>query len=52
MYKSKFSMWEMILRRFLMIKFEVFLRYHLSNTRNISMIVSVRGRVDGLGNAL
>ena len=52
MYKSKFSMWEMILRRFLMIKFEVFLRYHLSNTRSIALLGSFRGIFGGLGGEL
>ena len=31
---------------------EIFLRDHLSNTRSIALLGSVRGRVGGLGDAL
>ena len=36
MYKSKFSMVNMILRRILTIPCKMFLRYHLENTRSIT----------------
>ena len=52
MYKSKFSIGNMILRRVLMILCEVFLPDHLSNNRRISLIGSGRGIVDGLGYTL
>ena len=52
MYMSKFRMVDMILRRFIMIPWEVFLRYHLRNTRSIYLLVSGRSIVDGLWDAL
>ena len=52
MYKSKFRMRDTNLRRVLIIPCEMFLRYHLSNTRSIATIFNVRGRVDDIGYAL
>ena len=52
MYKSKFRMGDMILRRVLMIPCGVLLRSHLRNKRRIYVLGSGRGRVDGLGKAL
>ena len=52
MYKSKFSMGNIILGRVLMITCKMFLRTHLRNTSSIAMIVSVRGRVGSLGDSL
>ena len=52
MYKSKFRMMEMTLRRVLMTPCEMFLSSHLRNTRRISLLGSGRGRFDGLGDAL
>ena len=43
---------ENILKRVLMMPCEVFLRYHLRSARNIDMLISGRGIVDGLGDAL
>ena len=51
-YKSKFSIHYMILRRFLMITCEMLFGDHLSNTRSIVLLVSGRGIVDVLGDAL
>ena len=51
-YKSKFSIGEMIIMRVLIITFDVFLRGHLSNTTIIALFGSVRVRVDGLGDSL
>ena len=52
MYKSKFRMGNMILRRVIMIPCEMFFWDHLRNTRIISLIGSGRGRVGGLGDVL
>ena len=52
MYKSKFRMVKMILRRVLVIPCEMFLRSHLRNTRSIALLGSGRGRVCGLYGAL
>ena len=52
MYKSKFSMGGMTLRRFLMIPCEILLRSHLSYTSIIYLLGSGRGRVDDLGYSL
>ena len=46
MYKNKFRIVGAgVLRRVLMIPCEMFLRYHLSSTRIVSLIGSGRGRV-------
>ena len=47
-YKSKFSMGNVILSRDLMIPYEMFLRDHSSNTRIIAFLGIDRGRVGGL----
>ena len=52
MCKSNLRMGENILTRVLMMLCEVFLRAHLRIARSISLLVSGRGRVDGLGGAL
>ena len=52
MYKSKYRMGDMILRRVLMIPYRIFLRGHLRNTRSTDMLGDGRGIVDGLGDAL
>ena len=51
MYKSKFMMGNMILRRVLMIPCGIFLRDHVRNIRRIALIGICRGRVGGLGGA-
>ena len=52
MYKCKFRMGDMTLRRVVMIPCEMFLRYHLRSTRSIALLESGRGRVDGLMDTL
>ena len=47
-YNSKFRTGNTILRKFLMIPCEMFLRYHLRNTRIIALLGSGRGRVGDL----
>ena len=51
-YKGKFRMGDMTLRRFLMIPCEILLRSHLSYTSIIYLLGSGRGRVDDLGYSL
>ena len=52
MYKNKFMMGDITLRRLLMIPCDMFLRDHWSNTRSIDMLGSVRVRVDSIGDKL
>ena len=52
MYKSKFRMRVMILRRVLVVFCEMFFRVHSRNIGSIFLLGSGRGRVDGLGGAL
>ena len=52
MYKNKFMMGDITLRRLLMIPCDMFLRDHCSNTRSIDMLGSVRVRVDSIGDEL
>ena len=49
LYEGKLRIEYMIIRRFLMIPCEAFLRAHLSNNRSIDMLGSGRGRVGGIG---
>ena len=51
-YKSKFRMGYITLSGVLMIPCEILLRSHFRNTRSIDIIVSGRGVVYGLGDAL
>ena len=52
MYKSKFRMRYMILRKVLVITCEMFLGDHLRNTRIIDLLGSGRGIFGGLGDEL
>ena len=52
MYKSKSRMGDMTLRRFLMIKCEMFLRENLRSTSRTALLSSGRGIVYGLGDEL
>ena len=52
LYKSKFRMGDMTLRRFVMIPCEMLFRYQLRSNSIIDIIVSVSDRVDDLGDAL
>ena len=52
MYKSKFRMRGIILRRFIIIPFVIFFRGHLRDTRIISLLGSGRGKFDGIGDEL
>ena len=52
LYNSKFRMGIVILRMVLMIPYEMFFRSHLRNTSSIVLLVSVRGRIGGLGDSL
>ena len=49
MYKSKFIMGGVILRRVIMIPCDILLKDQLANTRIIDLLLSGRDRVDGLG---
>ena len=51
-YKGKFRMGDMTLRRFLMITCDMFLREHLSNIRRIYLLGSVMGIVDSIGDEI
>ena len=51
-YKSNFRMGNIILRRVLMIPYEMLLMSHLRNIRSIALLGSDRGRVGGLGDSL
>ena len=51
-YNIKFRKGNMILGRVLIIPCEILLRDQLRNTRSIDLLVSGRGRVDGLEDAL
>ena len=51
-YKSKLRMGYMTFRRVLMILCEMFLRHHLSSTRQVALLVIGRVRVDGHGYSL
>ena len=52
MYKSKFRMGGMIIKRVIMIPCEILLKSHLVNTRIISLLGSGRDRVYGLGDVI
>ena len=52
MYYGEFRMWDMVLRRYLMMQCEMFLISHLRNTSRIAMLVSGRVRVGDLGDVL
>ena len=52
MYKSKFRIGDMNLWRVLIIPSEMFLIEQFRNTKIISLLGSVRGRVDGIGDSL
>ena len=52
MYKSKFIMGGVILRRVIMITCDILLKYQLANTRIIDLLVSGRDIVDGLGDKI
>ena len=52
MYKSKLSMWDIILRRVLMIPCEILLRTQLRNTSIIALLGSGRGIVGVIGGSL
>ena len=52
MYKSKFRVGDMILRRVLVMLFEIFFRTHLINISIVALLGICRGRVGGLGDAL
>ena len=52
MCKNKLRIWDMDLKRILMIPCEMFLRTHLISTSIIDLLVSSMGKFDGLGNTL